>query len=248
MRLGKKLIKRKPRNGATPQEFYFGANTQQSIVEYKDETDSKKRNGLYVLGILPAFNKLVENLINVYGFQVQYENKIDLQNECVEFLYSVITKFDATKGAKAFSYFNVVAKNWLIIKSKQSVRNIHVFTSIDDIDSLSQHDLEIIENHSISPSPEDTMIKGDSSEKMSIILDRIAGLAVTENEVLCLKGINLLFGNVNDLDFLSKRAIMLYLREITALNPKQLSVVLSTLKRYYKICKHDDEHEIIVPS
>ena len=44
MRIGKKLIKRKPKNGATPQEFYFGAGTQQAIVEYKDELDFKKRN------------------------------------------------------------------------------------------------------------------------------------------------------------------------------------------------------------
>lgn len=248
MRIGKKLIKRKPKSGATPQEFYFGASTQQAIVEYKDEIDLKKRNQLYVLGILPAFNKLVENLINVYGFQIQYESKIDLQNECVEFLYGVITKFDATKGAKAFSYFNVVAKNWLIIKSKQSVRNIHVFTSIDDIDSLSQHDLEIIENHSIAPSPEDVMTKGNDTEKLKYILDRVSNLAITENEVLCLKGINLLFSNINNLDFLNKRAIMLYLREITALNPKQLSVVLSNLKRYYKIAKHSDDHEAIVSS
>jgi hypothetical protein len=248
MRIGKKLIKRKPKNGATPQEFYFGAGTQQAIVEYKDELDFKKRNQLYVNDILPAFNKLVENLINVYGFQIQYESKIDLQNECVEFLYGVITKFDATKGAKAFSYFNVVAKNWLIIKSKQSVRNLHVFTSIDDTDSLSQHDLEIIENYSIAPSPEDVMTKGNDSEKLKYVLDRVSALAVTENEALCLKGINLLFSNINDLDFLNKRAIMLYLREITSLNPKQLSVVLSTLKRYYKTAKHCDDQDTIIVS
>ena len=98
-----------------------------------------KRNELYVTLILPAFSKLVENLINVYGFQIQYESKADLQNECVEFLYGVIGKFDPSKGTKAFSYFNVVAKNWLIIRSKQSVRNIHVFTSLDDLESLSRH-------------------------------------------------------------------------------------------------------------
>lgn len=227
MPVGKKLIKRKPKGGAKPQEFYFNTNTQQAIVEYKTETESTKRNAIYVKEILPAFSKLVENLINVYGFQIQYESKADLQNECVEFLYGVITKFDASKGTKAFSYFNVVAKNWLIIRSKQSVRNIHVFTSIDDTEALSQHDMETIENHSVSPSPEDTMISEINKEKLQVLLEAVAAKTTTDNEVECLKGINLLFANIHDLDFLNKRAVMLYLREITSLSPKQLSVVLS---------------------
>jgi hypothetical protein len=240
---GKKLIKRKPKGGAAPQEFYFNDNTQQAIVDYKLETNSTKKNDIYVREILPAFNKLVENLINVYGFQIQYETKADLQNECIEFLYGVITKFDASKGTKAFSYFNVVAKHWLIIKSKQSVRNVHVFTSIDDTESMSQHDLETIENYSVSPSPEETMIDFTKKQKIRTILDLIASKAITENEIECLKGINLLFSNINELDFLNKRAVMLYLREITSLSPKQLSVVLSLMKKHYKLSKQEYEQE-----
>jgi len=236
---GKKLIKRKPKGGASPQEFYFNANTQKAIVDYKAETIPSKRNEIYVNEILPAFNKLVENLINVYGFQIQYESKADLQNECIEFLYGVITKFDASKGTKAFSYFNVVAKHWLIIKSKQSVRNIHVFTSIDDTEALSQHDLETIESHSISPSPEESLVDECDHQKIKTILEFISSNTVTENEIECLKGIKMLFDNVNELDFLNKRAIMLYLREITNLSPKQLSVVLSLMKRYYKSAKEE---------
>ena len=217
MRPGKKLIKRKPKGGASPQDFYFNAGTQQAIVDYKAELLPAKRNELYVDLILPAFSKLVENL------------------------YGVIGKFDASKGTKAFSYFNVVAKNWLIIRSKQSVRNIHVFTSLDDLESLSQHDLETIENHSIALSPEDVMINTVNSNWLKEVLGIITSLATTDNEIECLKGINMLFENIHELDFLNKRAIMLYLREITSLNPKNLSVVLSTMKRHYKVAKEEYE-------
>lgn len=241
--VGKKLIKRKPKGGSSPQDFYFNNGTQQAIIDYKLETDVAKRSSLYIKDILPAFDKLVENLINVYGFQIQYESKADLQNECVEFLYGVITKYDASKGTKAFSYFNVVAKNWLIIRSKQSVRNIHVFTSLDDTEALSQHDLETIENHNISPSPEDTLIQAGDPDKLKEILKKISGMVVTDNEQECLKGINMLFENLNELDFLNKRAVMLYLREITSLNPKSLSVVLSLMKRHYKAAKEQYEAE-----
>ena len=245
MILGKKIIKRKPKSAASPQEFYFGDETQKAIIDFSEEKDPSIKNELYIKHILPAFNKLVENLINVYGFQIQYESKSDLQNECVEFLYGVITKFDVTKGSKAFSYFNVVAKNWLIIKSKQSVRNIHIFASIDDTENLSQHDLETIENYSISPSPEDSLISELNQKRITEVLKIISEMSITDNEAACLNGINMLFGNIADLDFLNKRAIMLYLREITSLSPKQLSVVLSTLKRYYKTAKEQDEQRQI---
>lgn len=242
MRPGKKLIKRKPKGGAAPADFYFNADTQTAIVAYQTAVDTKERTNLYCQQILPAFSKLVENLINVYGFQIQYESKADLQTECVEFLYGVINKFDHTKGTKAFSYFNVVAKNWLIIKSKQSVRNVHVFTSIDNHDALSQHDLETIENYSVVPSPEESMIANLNSKKLKEIMETISTMTVTQNEAECLKGINLLFDNINNLDFLNKRAVMLYLREICGgTSPKSMSVVLSTLKRYYKDAKAEYE-------
>ena len=44
MRPGKKLIKRKPKGGASPQDFYFNAGTQQAIVDYKQELIPAKRN------------------------------------------------------------------------------------------------------------------------------------------------------------------------------------------------------------
>lgn len=241
--VGKKLIKRKPKGGAAPQDFYFNANTQQAIVDFKAETNPTKRNDIYIKEILPAFSKLVENLINVYGFQIQYESKLDLQNECIEFLYGVITKFDASKGTKAFSYFNVVAKHWLIIKSKQSIRNIHVFTSLDNTEALSHHDLETIENYSVAPSPEETLVAACDSGKIKAILELISTKTVTSNEVECLKGINLLFDSIAELDFLNKRAIMLYLREISHMSPKTTSTVLSLLKRHYKIAKEEYEQE-----
>jgi hypothetical protein len=54
----------------------------------------------------------------------QIEN---MKNECLEFLYGVINKFKPERGSKAFSYFNVVGKNWLTIKSKQNTKAVCAF-------------------------------------------------------------------------------------------------------------------------
>lgn len=239
MRGKKKVIKRKPRGGAAPQDFYFNAGTQEAIVQYKLEQDPKKRNAIYVTSILPAFNKLVENLINVYGFHVQYENKLDLMNECVEFLYGTVTKYDPTRGTKAFSYFNVIAKHWLIIKSKQSVKQQHVLCSLDDTDRFTAHDLETIENYSVAPSPEDVLLNEHEKARLKAIIGRVGDMLATDNERVCYDGISTLFATAEELDFLNKRAVMIYLREMTSLHPKMMSTVLSTLRKYYVIAKEE---------
>lgn len=117
----KKITRRKP-GDTSPRKYYFDENTQAAIVEFQQEQNIAIRNLIYTKTISPAFRTLVENLINVYKYQVIGESKEDLRNECVEFLFTVIGKFDITKGSKAFAYFNVVAMNWLSIKSRQSAK------------------------------------------------------------------------------------------------------------------------------
>ena len=39
---------------------------------------------------------------------------------------------------------------------------------------------------------------------------------------------------IGDLDFLNKRAIFVYLRELSGLNAKQLSIAMSNIRKYYR--------------
>ena len=187
--------------------------------------------------ILPAFDALVENLINVYGFSVMHESKQDLKNECLEFLYTAVGKFNPSKGSKAFSYFNVVAKNWLTIKSKQNAKKVQTYISIDNREDISKEDLEAIENYQVMPSWDEVLSAGDSLQQLNKVIADIEVLAKTENEAICIKAIKNLIENIEEVDLLSKRAILLYIREMTNLNSKQLSIVLSSLKKHYKEVK-----------
>jgi hypothetical protein len=227
----RKIIRRKP--GTKPNN-YFDERTQQFIVDYKNEPDVEKKKTIYVKGILPAFDSLVENLINVYGFSVLHESKSDLKNECLEFLYGAVSKFDPTKGSKAFSYFNVVAKHWLTIKAKQNTKKSTNYISIDNKDEISKDDLEAIENFQIIPSYEDVAIARENQALFEKILDEIQLRVRSENELVCLQSVRALLFNIDDVDLLSKRAVLLYIREISNLSSKQLSIALSSLKKHYK--------------
>lgn len=236
----RKKIRRKP--GTKPIN-YFDDTTQSAIVAYQAETTYEPKNKIYLEKIYPAFDSLVENLINVYGFNVTLESRTDLKNECLEFLYGALPKFNAEKGSKAFSYFNVVAKNWLTIKSKQNAKKLQTYISIDNRDAISEHDLFTIENFNIAVDGEELMVTAEIKAQVTALIQEIGGKVKTENEQTCIKAISLLLTNIDEVDLLNKRAILLYLREITGLSSKQLSIVLASLKKHYKELKKRDDYQ-----
>lgn len=223
---------------------YFTDKTQEQIIIYQNELSQEKRKNIYVQEILPAFDSLVENLINVYGFSVMYESKQDLKHECLQFLYTAVDKFNAEKGSKAFSYFNVVAKNWLTIKSKQNMKRVQSYVSMDDRENLSKEDLEQIEAYHLHPGFEETYTVVNTYEYLTKLVATIENKTKTENEKIVVNAIKVLISNLEDVDLLSKRAILLYVRELTTLSSKQLSIVLSSLKKYYRDVKNNEEFNL----
>lgn len=240
----KKIIKRKLVGGATPEQFYFNAGTQDAIMEFKAETDKAKRDKIYVQRILPAFEKLAENLINVYRFQVAYSSKSELQSACVNFLYDTIPKFDAARGSRAFGYFNVIAKHWLIVECKKSAKQQRVLCYMDDSDNLSNSDSDQIEHYKSVPSPEEQCINLESKLKTSMIIAELGSSLQSEEEKRFFDHIKSILASAENLDFHNKRAVMAYLREMTHAQPKKLSAMLSNMKRYYKVAKKNVEVQL----
>lgn len=236
---GKKITRRKP--GSGPSTNYFSSDTHKAIVEFNAAETIEEKHKIYLDQISPAFITLVDNLINVYGFQVLHDTKVDLRNECVEFLYQVLPKFRADKGSKAFSYFNVVAKHWLTIKSKQNAKSSQTFHSIDDKESFSLRDYEIIENYHVLPAPDEVVTQEEQVAYLKKLFAGILERAKSENEEVCIEAVKFLFENIDELEFVNKRGVMVYIREITNLSPKQLSIVLSSLKKHYKTVKESME-------
>lgn len=214
-------------------KFYFTSQTQEAICKFKDSTDRKEREKLYVEQIMPAFEKLVENLINIHKFSGMYDSYEDLKSDCVNFLFETIHKFDQTMGTNAFSYFNVVAKNWLIIKTKQKAQKTKRNISIDDAMSLTNADVQIIEDYNVIPSQDVALDKAVSTTRILKMLYDIRSKARVENELACINSVITIFENIDDLDILNKSAIFLYMRELSGLSPKQLTTAIQSIKKQY---------------
>lgn len=227
----KRVIRRRP---GVKRNMYFNADTQASIVKYQGCTDEKEKNEIYEKEILPALDKLAENLIFIYGFMTPGQPVENLKNDCVTFLYETLYKFDESRGTKAFSYFNVVAKNWLIINSRRNQKNVRRHVSIEDQNSFSAFEKDALANYDVAESPDDVLIKGNLRNEITLVLKEIKNRVSGENEVACINAVITIFETIDQLDFLNKRAIFVYVRDISGLNPKQLSVSMSIIRKHYR--------------
>ncbi len=225
-------------------KLYFHAGTHDAIVRFQSETCDDERESIYVQEILPAFDKLVENLIFIQGFNVTHGNFDDLKNDCITFLFETLKKFDATRGTKAFSYFNVVAKNWLIVKSRQRAKAAKRMCSIDDKDAISEIDLIDLENYSVEQNQDANLIKEDTTTNIFVLLEDIRSDMTCENEIKCIEAIKKIFNEIDDVEILNKRAIFVYVRDITGLTPKQLSISMSSIRKRYKDLMVTGEYDI----
>ena len=104
-------------------KVYFGTPVHDAIVKYNHSDDVNFRHKIYTEEIHPAFLKLAENIINTFKFSYFDYGFRDLQEEVVSNLVINMHKFDETKGSKAFSYFSVVAKNYLILNNNANYKS-----------------------------------------------------------------------------------------------------------------------------
>ena len=126
----KKIVKKKKR------KVYFGQEVQDAVVEYNSSDNSSERNVIYGTRIHAAFDKLAENIINTFKFTYFDYGFEDIKHEVVAFMVVNMHKYDHTKGSKAFSYFSVVAKNYLILHNNNNYKKLKTH---DKIDVLERH-------------------------------------------------------------------------------------------------------------
>lgn len=234
-RAGRKRNKNSP---LAPSRMYFNAGTKDAILDFQSATSDIEKEKIYKQRILPAFEKLVDNLINIHKFAVHDDIDI-MRNDAIVFLFETLRKYDPLKGANAFSYFNVVAKNFLIIKSKQSLLYYKRNADIDEPETMLDYEIRTLEERCT------IVIDDEKSEKTFLdnilsLLDQIRADVELETELVCVNAIITLFENLEHIDLLNKNAVLKYLQEISHLNSKQLSIALQSIKKLFKQYRAED--------
>jgi len=221
-------LSKRPRRRRRRANDYFTKVHEEAIINYALTEDKKIRTELYIKYIGPAFDQLVDKIVYTYKFTT-LPNIDYLKDECKIYLTTILDKYDSSKKSKAFSYFSVITKNWFIHKVKKNSKNLKREIHIDDITLNLEEQYLSIEN----PYEEDR----ENYEFWMYLreeIDKWEKLKLKENELKVLNAIRILFNSIDEIEIFNKKAIYLYIREITGLNTKQVVNNLNKIRAKYR--------------
>ena len=210
---------------------YFTQDTEDAIVAYARTEDIGVRTKLYVEHIQPAFNELVDKIVYTYKY-TSLQNINPLKDDCKIWLTTILDKYNPDRGTKAFSYFSVVTKNWFTHKAKkqakQNKREIHYDSMIREVEAVTAHSHVSFEDD-----------REDAEFWLFLLkeIDTWKDLNLKENERKVLNAVEILLTSIEEIDIFNKKAIYLYMREITGLNTKQIVSNLNRLRERFRTFK-----------
>lgn len=225
---------------AKSQRNYFTQDHEEAILKYVASSSKEERTELYKIFIGPAFDEMVNKI--VYSFKFTNLPNIEyLMDECKIWLITILDKYDTQKNSKAFSYFSVIVKNWFIQKTKKKAKAIQYEVPLDEI----TNETEMERSPEDDIHPEESMSTNQFMVYLRAEMVDWEYLAERTNDERVVKAIQILMDSAQDIDIFNKKAIYLYLREITGLNTKQVVASLKRLKPHYDLFKKSwDDGEI----
>jgi DNA-directed RNA polymerase specialized sigma subunit len=223
--------KRRARRGGG--KSYFTKIHENAIVKYANSDDLQEREFLYVNYIGPVFDEMVDKIVYTYKF-TNLPNIDDLKSECKIWLTTILNKFDPAKGSKAFSYFSVITKNWFIHKVKHNASRASKEVNFDD-GNVSKEMSKLVSYN--------TYVEDREKKEFWTVLNKHLETWKEEsnkpNEKRVAEAIKIILSEPDAIEIFNKKAIYLYLREITGLNTKQIVNSLNKIRSKYKIFKTD---------
>ena len=208
---------------------YFTPDTDAAIKEYLATSNQDERDEIFATRIHYPFYKLAENLIHTFKFYyTEVDDLEDLKHEVICFLLEKLDYFKPEKGTKAFSYFSIVGKNYLILynnnnykKKKQKVDP----SAADDDDGVL---------HQLGRDERKQDIK-DFIDYLTEYIDKhMFTMFKKEKDRKVCDAINTLFKRRENLEIFNKKALYIYIREMTQVDTPVITKVTKILKKKYK--------------
>jgi hypothetical protein len=218
--------KRKPKT----KNNYFTSETEEAILEYRNTPNQAKRNKIYNERIHYGFYKLVENIIHTFKFYyTEVDNIEDLKYEVISFLLQKLDLYDQSKG-KAYSYFGTIAKRYLIIYNQKNYKKLVSKADIGD-----QSDDNALVNSIIVKEPEPELDKLDIVELfIKHVDDNLLDLFDKTEEMKVADAILEIFKKRENIDIFNKKAVFIYVKEMTDCQSNTITKVIKKLKVIYK--------------
>jgi len=215
------------KRGRKSQRQYFTEDTELAIIEYLASEDQIERNRIYNDRIHYSFYKLAENLIHTFKFYyTEVDDLEDLKHEVICFLLEKLHYFKAGKG-KAFSYFSIVGKNYLILYNNNNYKKKKA--KVDPLEA--DNDNEILNEF------ERIEVRNEKVEFIDMYISYMDRILIETfkkpDELIVADAVLTILKKREYLEIFNKKAIYIYIREITGMETPIITKVVKTLKNYF---------------
>ena len=212
--------KRKPKEP----RVYFTTDTEEAIIEYLASNDQSFRDKIYRDRIEYAFYKLAENIIHTFKFYYTDSDTIEeLKHEVVTFLLEKLHLYNQEKG-KAFSYFGTIAKRYLIVYNNNNYKKLQERADIDELDEDRGF---LSENNKEAEDQEDPNTFID--QYVRYVDKYLHQLFPKLQDAKTADAILELFRKRETLEIFNKKALYIYIREITDTSTPHITKVTKKL-------------------
>jgi len=222
---------------------YFTHDTELAINRYNVSEDYDEKNVIYRDEIQYPFFKLTQNIIHTFKYYYTEETNLeDLQHEVITFLLSKLHKFDPTHGAKAYSYFGTIAKRYLIASNQKNYKKRLQTISLEHINIEREEDSSIhlgainLEENT----PEELLLQQETDltrfmeEYIEHCSKNIYELFPKIEHAKIADAILELFRKRDSITVFNKKALYIYIREITDVKTSKITKIAKILGSIYK--------------
>ena len=231
---------RKPLN---KRKGYFYEEQEQAVKDYLNADDKEEKDKIFNKWLKPAFTKMIESIIRRYNLYPPDENFQETFDDTISFLITKIENFNVDSGYKAYSYCGTICKNYLIYKINQFNKNQKRNERYDVIQSDLNDSITFSYNENSGHITFLTDLMKNTIKEISEILNGDK-LKLSDDEIRVGKALIELMTNWEDLfaqmgsNKFNKSSILLFLKETTLLNTKQIRDGMKKYKTaYYGIKK-----------
>lgn len=224
------------RRTANVSRMYFTQETEDAIVLYNNTEDQVIREQIFGDKILHPFQKLVENVFNTFKFSYFETGPQDVQKECLTHLVANMHKYDPTRCSKsdpkkktrAFAYFSIIAKHYLILLNNTNYK--HFNQKVEISEERDENTVQLQQNDKYYAQKELT-------DFIKLIIDfwekNIGKIFTKQRDLNIANAVVELFRNSDRIDAFNKKALYLYIREIASCKTQQITKVINRMKQYH---------------
>ena len=220
------IAEKKKRRKKSPGIMYFTQDTEDAIVAFNKTEDHDEREVFYNTRIKYPFEKLVENIFNTFKFTYFETGPFEIQKETVAHLVANIQKYDPSKG-KAFAYFSIVAKHYLIALNNSTYKRFNQHVDISE-----DRDENTVQLQSEDPHYK----KAEMDEFMSLMVrfweNNVGKIFTKQRDLDIANAVIEMFRHVENISMFNKKALYLYIREISGCKTQQITKIINKMKSF----------------